>query len=193
MVPISTATRTCVFILPLMLPVPSRARSPYYLISHLYRFYLIVLIILTVFLMSDCSCVLIRTIPFDGAREHSRDFSIDKGKLHIQHAENSFVLQVCRAAWMFIHSVSEQRLSDIQSEIANDKNPFERNSPPNYNCLPRRAAIAWLAEYFAEENGRTEKIPNPQSDRDEWHLPAWMSKQTVYRIYVADPSVSDGE
>lgn len=99
---------------------------------------------------------------------------------------------------MFIHSVSEQRLALIQSEVYNEENPRDSGDEESvkYNCLPARAARAWLDEYFSEENGRTEKIPNPSAGRDEWNLPCWMTKHAVYRIFLADhtaPTVETGD
>ena len=44
----------------------------------------------------------------------------------------------------------------------------------------------FLANYFAPENGRCEKLPNPRYGRDEYRLPIWLSKAQVYRVYTDD-------
>ena len=44
----------------------------------------------------------------------------------------------------------------------------------------------FLDNYFAPENGRCEKLPNPRYGREEYRLPIWLSKLKVYCVYVAD-------
>eukprot|EP00873_Tetraselmis_striata_P017405 jgi/Tetstr1/437669/TSEL_026336.t1 len=43
-----------------------------------------------------------------------------------------------------------------------------------------------MAEADGLVNPRTEKIPNPSSDREECHLPAWANKAKFYRAYMDD-------
>eukprot|EP00873_Tetraselmis_striata_P023240 jgi/Tetstr1/443504/TSEL_031508.t1 len=83
----------------------------------------------------------------------------------------------------------------IRAEVDGLVNPgCSRNAPPVYHVASRTATRAWLTDYFDPKHGRTEKIPNPSSDREEWHLLAWANKAKVYRTYMDDdtycPSVS---
>lgn len=94
---------------------------------------------------------------------------------------------------MFIHGTSEQRLAMLQAEVQNGQDAAERNNPDHYDTKPRRAAHAWLADYLHERHGRTEKIPNPISGQDEWNLPSWCSKNYVHGVYLADPTVPEGD
>ena len=44
----------------------------------------------------------------------------------------------------------------------------------------------FLENYFAPENGRCEKLPNPRYGRDEYRLPVWLSKRKIYSVYKED-------
>lgn len=46
--------------------------------------------------------------------------------------------------------------------------------------------LAFLTEYFKDENGRLEKLPNPRYGRDEWRLPPWLTKVELFKYYSAD-------
>eukprot|EP00873_Tetraselmis_striata_P028544 jgi/Tetstr1/448808/TSEL_036042.t1 len=63
-----------------------------------------------------------------------------------------------------------------------------RYAPPVYHTASRAATRAWLKDYFDPKHDRTEKIPNPSSDREEWHLPAWANKAKVNRTHMDDNS-----
>eukprot|EP00873_Tetraselmis_striata_P040038 jgi/Tetstr1/460302/TSEL_005602.t1 len=92
-----------------------------------------------------------------------------------------------KEAWMFIHKVGSLRLRGIMAEVDGLINPgCSRNAPPVYHISSRTATRAWLKDYFDPKHGRTEKIPNPSSDREEWHLPAWANKAKVYMTYMDD-------
>eukprot|EP00873_Tetraselmis_striata_P003736 jgi/Tetstr1/424000/TSEL_014611.t1 len=94
---------------------------------------------------------------------------------------------VCKEAWMFIHKVGFLPLRRIRAEVDGLVNPgCSRNAPPVYHIASRAATRAWLKDYFDPKHGRTEKIPNPSSDREEWHLPAWANKAKVYITYMDD-------
>eukprot|EP00873_Tetraselmis_striata_P020588 jgi/Tetstr1/440852/TSEL_003092.t1 len=102
---------------------------------------------------------------------------------------------VCKEAWMFIYMVVFLWLRKIRAEVDGLGNPgCSRNAPPVYHIASRIATRAWLKDYFDPKHGRTEKIPNPSSDREEWHFPAWANKAKVYKTYMGDdtywPSVS---
>ena len=49
---------------------------------------------------------------------------------------------------------------------------------------------AFLANYFAPENGRCEKLPNPRYGREEYRLPIWLSKTAIYNSYKKDCEAS---
>lgn len=55
------------------------------------------------------------------------------------------------------------------------------------------SARTFLANYFADENGRCEKLPNPRGSRDEYRLPLWLNKSALYRIYKADQDAMGSE
>eukprot|EP00873_Tetraselmis_striata_P045256 jgi/Tetstr1/465520/TSEL_010189.t1 len=97
---------------------------------------------------------------------------------------------VCnKEAWMFIHKVGFLRLRKIRAEVDDLVDLcLSRNKSPVYHIAARIATHAWLKDYFGPKHGRTEKIPNPSSDREEWHLPAyWANKaKKVYITYMDD-------
>eukprot|EP00873_Tetraselmis_striata_P044551 jgi/Tetstr1/464815/TSEL_009554.t1 len=94
---------------------------------------------------------------------------------------------VCKEAWMFIHKVGFLRLRRIRAEVDGLVNPScSRNARHVYHIASRAATRAWLKDYFDPKHGGTEKIPNPSSDREEWHLPARANKAKVYMTYMDD-------
>ena len=60
-----------------------------------------------------------------------------------------------------------------------------QSKKPRFN-QKSEAARAFLANYFSEDNGRCEKIPNPRFGREELRLPIWLTKAKVYEVYKDD-------
>ena len=60
-----------------------------------------------------------------------------------------------------------------------------RQDPEGTETL-NKVRVAFLNNYFAAENGRCEKLPNPRYGRDEYRLPTWLTKEYVYNAYVSD-------
>ena len=63
---------------------------------------------------------------------------------------------------------------------------------PRFNAKFEHAS-AFLAEYFSDENGRVEKLPNPRYGRDEYRLPVWLSMNKIYMIYENDNKNTPGK
>lgn len=92
--------------------------------------------------------------------------------------------QICRLAWMLIHDVSEGRMLKMQAYVKQGLSGNTGRLP----CGPRQmrktySARAWLDEYFSDENGRLEKLPNPRYGREEHNLPTWAKKSLIYDEY----------
>lgn len=94
-------------------------------------------------------------------------------------------VRVCREAWRLVHACSETRLCALARDIKRLPLDYKRASSPRDG---RRAADvrAWLDDNFAPENGRCEKMPNPESGREEWHLPPWLKKSVVYKEHCKE-------
>lgn len=58
--------------------------------------------------------------------------------------------------------------------------------PPKTPCRPAEdAVIGFMKSFLAEKHGRAQKMPNPRSGHEEWHLPVSMTKLYVYKLMVA--------
>ena len=101
-------------------------------------------------------------------------------------------VQVCRDAWRMLHAVSESRLCALAKEVKKDPITFQRTVLP-YSSKKSSDVRALLDDYFKPENGRCEKMPNPQSGREEWHLPSWLKKSVVYKLYSDECDELSGE
>ncbi len=99
------------------------------------------------------------------------------------------ITQVCREAWMVIHSVSEGRMTSLKKKVKRtdvaDRDFERRPQQPRWNSKYESVRV-FLENYFSDENGRCEKLPNPRYSREELRLPIWLSKVEVYRIYKHD-------
>lgn len=85
---------------------------------------------------------------------------------------------------MMIHDVSEGRMLKMQSYIKEGISGSTGRLP----CGPRQCpklfhARQWFDEYFSDENGRLEKLPNPRYGREEHNLPTWAKKTVLYGEY----------
>jgi hypothetical protein len=45
--------------------------------------------------------------------------------------------------------------------------------------LAEDTVIGFMNEFLADKHDRAQKIPNPTSSKEEWHLPVWMTKALV--------------
>ena len=94
---------------------------------------------------------------------------------------------MCKTAWLLIRSCSDTRLYTLKrqasenSSVASGRTPKAPRHAPKYEM-----AVAFLTNYFASENGRCEKLPNPRYGRDEYRLPIWLTKEYVFRAYESD-------
>lgn len=69
--------------------------------------------------------------------------------------------------------------------MANSTGSSSRTSRgASYRSRPLEEARAWLEEYFSEENGRCERLPNPTGTREIWHLPSWAGYRAVHQEYL---------
>lgn len=95
--------------------------------------------------------------------------------------------QVCRLAWMRIHAVSNDRLKSIRSEVLDDTVHASGRRPRRARFNRKYEQVrAFFENYFHEDNGRCEKLPNPRFGHDEWRLPVWLKPTKVYKVYCDD-------
>ena len=87
---------------------------------------------------------------------------------------------------MIIHGVSENHMNNLHKiGVAGYVGCTERAKKEPVR--PREdAVIGFMQDFLAEKHGRAQKIPNPRSSKEEWHLPVWMTKTYVYKFMVAD-------
>ena len=100
-------------------------------------------------------------------------------------------MQVCKQAWLLIHGCSDSRLYGLKRQASDDNSTASGRiaKTPRYKSKSEPCR-AFLENYFADENGRCEKLPNPRYGREEYRLPVWMTKQYVFDAYVKDCNAS---
>jgi hypothetical protein len=75
----------------------------------------------------------------------------------------------------------------LKRKASDDYREVERPKQKTHKWNPKYEEVkSFLENYFAPENGRCEKLPNPRYGRDEYRLPIWLTKVKVYCVYVAD-------
>ena len=75
----------------------------------------------------------------------------------------------------------------LKRKACDDRSEHEPQQAKHHKRNPRFEQIyTFLSNYFSEENGRLEKLPNPRYGRQEFVLPTWLSKRKIYCVYVAD-------
>ena len=95
--------------------------------------------------------------------------------------------QTCKDAWLRIHGCGENRMYSLKRKASDDREEVEcpKQQKPKWNNK-FETVRSFLNDYFAPENGRCEKLPNPRYGRDEYRLPVWLSKLKIYSAYVED-------
>jgi hypothetical protein len=83
--------------------------------------------------------------------------------------------------------VSKDRYTSLKKgDIKNTTVNAKRSSKGmSYRTTPMEEARAFLTDYFSDDNGRCEKIPNPRGIHDIYHLPPWLGYREVWKEYVA--------
>ena len=95
--------------------------------------------------------------------------------------------QVCRIAWLCIYDVSEGRLTTLKRLVDGDgAEDHGRQLKKQRHNMKFESVRAFLENYFAPENGRCEKMPNPRFGKEEYRLPTWLTKAKIYEYYQKD-------
>ena len=82
----------------------------------------------------------------------------------------------------------------LKRKACEDYLEVERPRQKLFKWNPKFETVkTFLDNYFAPENGRCEKLPNPRYGREEYRLPIWLSKLKVYCVYVADTIACHGK
>jgi hypothetical protein len=87
---------------------------------------------------------------------------------------------------MLIHGVSENRMSNLQKLGISDFVGSTSRAKKEISRPAEDTVIGFMNEFLADKHGRAQKIPNPRSGKEEWHLPVWMNKAFVYKLFVSE-------
>ncbi len=87
---------------------------------------------------------------------------------------------------MLIHGVSENRMSNLQKLVISDFVGSTSRAKKEISRPAEDTVIGFMKEFLADKHGRAQKIPNPRSGKEEWHLPDWMNKAFVYKMFVSE-------
>ena len=84
---------------------------------------------------------------------------------------------------MLIHGVSENRMSNLQKVGISDFVGSTSRAKKEISRPAEDTIIGFMKEFLDDKHGRAQKIPNPRSGKEEWHLPVWMNKAFVYKLF----------
>lgn len=94
---------------------------------------------------------------------------------------------MCKEAWLRLHGCSENRMYSLKRKACDDFREVERPKQKIFKWNPKYEDVkTFLDNYFAPENGRCERLPNPRYGKEEFRLPIWLSKLKVFLVYVED-------
>ena len=75
----------------------------------------------------------------------------------------------------------------LKRKACDDFREVERPKQKIHRWNPKYEEVkTFLDNYFAPENGRCERLPNPRYGKEEFRLPIWLSKLKVFLVYVED-------
>ena len=86
---------------------------------------------------------------------------------------------------MLIHGVFDNRMNFMQKLQISDFVGSAGRAKNELNRPAEDSVISFIKDFWADEPGRAQKIPNPRSGKEEWHLPVWMNKAFVYKLYAS--------
>ena len=94
-------------------------------------------------------------------------------------------VETCREAWMMIYGVSENRMNSIKKRAVESAFGVSKRASKE-PCRPKEdKCVAFMNWFLSEKNSYAQKMPNPRGEKDEYHLPTWMTKRTVYQILLS--------
>ena len=84
---------------------------------------------------------------------------------------------------MLIHGVSENCMSNLQKVGISDFVGSTSRAKKEISRPAEDTIIGFMEEFLDDKHGRAQKIPNQRLGKEEWHLPVWMNKAFVYKLF----------